>query len=63
MRVRFTFLLEGAGLEKSQGGMISFCDFNENSFDSGLMLQKITHQLNRPRTITASAIIGMQDGQ
>jgi len=55
--------IEGAGLEKSQGGMILFCDFNENSFDSGLMLQKITHQLNRPCTISAPTILGIENGQ
>ena len=43
--------------------MISFGNFNENSFDPGLLLQKITHQLNRPPTITASAIIDIENGQ
>ena len=43
--------------------MISFCNFNGNSFDPGLMLKKVTRQPNRPCTITASAIICIENGQ
>ena len=43
--------------------MISFCDFHANAFNAGLMLQKFDNQLNGPCTITASAIIGIENGQ